>query len=359
MASSDYDTYGRMHAKSLYLSEDGIRLHNNADDTQTVTLKCTPSQAGDVEISLPTSAGSLLSAGSDLEASNLVNFNAVTPGTLANADTFVFGDADASHAAKGVTAADLKTFINAGEVQLPSGTNNQVLNNNAGTWEAVNVSGDLTNAGGAFTVANGAIDNAKVAAGANIEKSKLAALNIQNSDVAAGAGIEKSKLAALEIADADIAVAANIAKSKLAALDIADADVAVGAAIAYNKLALSNSIVEGDLTNNAVTSDKLAANSVNEFKIGSNQVKDSHIVSAGTAGTAEATKFVKLDGSKDISGLNAVGMATATAQTSIEAPTFYFGTNQWRMQLSGGNLVMQKWNGVDTWVTHHTFDDGA
>ena len=357
--SSDYDTYGRVHAKSLYLSEDGVRIHNNADDTQTVTLKCTPSQAGNVEISLPTSAGALLSASSDLEASNLVNFNTVTPGSLANADTFVFGDADESHAAKGVTAADLKTFINAGEVTLPSGTNNQVLNNNAGTWEAVNVSGDVSNAGGAFSLANDVVTNAHVAAGAAIEKSKLAALNIDNSDIAPAAGIEKSKLAALNLVDADIDASANISKSKLAALEVTDSDVAAGAAIAYNKLALSNSIVEGDLSNNAVTADKLAANSVNEFKIAANNVKDSHIASAGTAGTAEATKFVKLDGSKDISGLNDVGMATATAQTSVEAPTFYFGSNQWRMQLDGGNLVMQKWNGVDTWVTHHTFDDGA
>ena len=356
--ASDYPDYGRLHSKSVALSEDGIKIIANADSSKSVTLKCTPSQAGNVDISLPTSAGALLSAGSDLEASNLVNFNSVTPGTLANADTFVFGDADASHAAKGVTAADLKTFINAGEVALPSGTNDQLLYNNAGTWTAVDASGDLTHSAGAFTVANGAIDNAKVAAGANIEKSKLAALNIDNSDVAVGANIAKNKLAALEIDNSDVAAGANISKSKLAALEIADADVAAGAAIAYNKLALSNSIVEGDLTNNAVTADKLAANSVNEFKIGSNQVKDSHIVSAGTAGTAEATKFVKLDASKDISGLNAVGMATATAQTSVEAPAFYFGTNQWRMQIVGGNLVMQKYD-TGTWTTHHTFDDGA
>ena len=358
MASSDYDTYGRMHAKSLYLSEDGIRLHNNADDTQTVTLKCTPSEVGNVDISLPTSAGALLSAGSDLEASQLVNFNSLTPGSLVNGDTFVFGDASASHAAKGVTAADLKTFINAGEVSLPSGTNDQLMYNNAGTWEAVDASGDVTHSAGAFTVANGAIDNAKISGAAAIEKSKLAALNIDNSDVAPGAGIEKSKLAALDIQDSDVAAGATIAKSKLASLEIADADVAAGANIAYNKLALSNSIVEGDLTNNAVTADKLAANSVNEFKIGSNQVKDSHIVSAGSPGTAEATKFVNLDASKDVSGLNAVGMATATAQTSVEAPTFYFGSNQWRMQIDTGNLVMQKWNG-SSWDTHHTFDDGA
>ena len=358
MASSDYDTYGRIHSKSLYLSEDGVRIHNNSDDSKTVTLKCTPTGVGNVDISLPTSAGALLSAGSNLDASKLDSFNTVTPGTLANGDTFVFGDADGGHAGKRVLASELKTFINAGEVELPSGTADQVLVNNAGTWEAAAVSGDLSNTLGAFTVANDAITNAKVAAGAAIAKSKLAALDIADADVAAGAAIAKSKLAALEIADADVAAGAAIAKSKLAALEVADADVAAGAAIAYSKLALTNSLVEGDLTNNAVTADKLASNSVNEFKIAANNVKDSHIASAGSAGTAEATKFVKLDGSKDISGLNAVGMATATASTSVESPIMYFGTNQWRMQIDTGNLVMQKWNGT-SWDTHHTFDDGA
>ena len=177
--SSDCDTYGRMHAKSLGLSEDGIRLHNNADDTQSVTLKCAPSQAGNVEILLP-SAGALLSASSDIEVSNLVNFKSLTPGTLDNADTAVFGNVANSHAARGATLSDLKTFINAGEVQLPFGTNNQVLNNNAGTWESVDVSGHLTNAGGNFSLANDVVTNAHVAAGAAIEKSKLAALDTQN-----------------------------------------------------------------------------------------------------------------------------------------------------------------------------------
>ena len=356
--ASDYPDYGRLHSKSIALSEDGMKITANADASKSVTLKCTPSAVGNVDISLPTSAGALLSAGSNLDASKLNSFDTVTPGSLANGDTFVFGDADGGHAAKKVLASELKTFINSGEVSLPSGTNDQLLVNNTGTWESATVSGDLTNSAGAFTLSNDSVTNAKVATGAAIEKSKLAALNIDNSDIAAGANIEKSKLAALNVADADVAAGANIAKSKLAALEVADADVAAGAAIAYNKLALSNSIVQGDLTNNAVTADKLAANSVNEFKIAANNVKDSHIVSAGSAGTAEATKFVKLDGSKDISGLNAVGMATATAQTSVEAPTFYFGTNQWRMQLDAGDLVMQKWNGT-AWATHHTFDSGA
>lgn len=60
---------------------------------------------------------------------------------------------------------------------------------------------------------------------------------LTNAHIAAGAAIDKSKLAALNITDADIAAAAGIAKSKLGALNIADADVQAAAAIAISKLA--------------------------------------------------------------------------------------------------------------------------
>lgn len=60
---------------------------------------------------------------------------------------------------------------------------------------------------------------------------------ITNAQIAAGAAIDKSKLAALNITDADIAAAAGIAKSKLGPLNIANADVVAGAAIAISKLA--------------------------------------------------------------------------------------------------------------------------
>lgn len=59
---------------------------------------------------------------------------------------------------------------------------------------------------------------------------------ITNAQIAAGAAIDKSKLAALNITDADIAAAAGIAKSKLGPLNIADADIVAGAAIAIAKL---------------------------------------------------------------------------------------------------------------------------
>ena len=87
------------------------------------------------------------------------------------------------------------------------------------------------------TVPDGSVTNAKVAANAAIEKTKLAALEIVNADVATGAAIAKAKLAALAIVNDDVDAAAGIVKTKLAALAIVDADVDAAAAIAKTKLA--------------------------------------------------------------------------------------------------------------------------
>ena len=255
MSSSDYDTYSNLHAKSAFLSEAGIRYHLDSDDSKTVTLKATPSQAGNVDLTLPTSAGALLSDQSNLNGAKLSDGSVATAALaddsvnadkisfhdatdigagLHNADSFLVSDSDNANAVKRVTGAALKMFC-----------------------------------GGSLSA--GDIDN-----------SNLFAANVVDT-----------------------------------------------AAIA----------------NDAVT----------EFKIGANQVKDTHIVSAGTAGTAGATKFVKLDANKDIAGLNDVGCATVEAQTSLEAPIVYLGDNQWRMKVAGGHLVFENWNG-SAWAQGHQID---
>ena len=333
--SSNYDTYSRLHARSLYASETALRIHNDTDDSKTVTLKATPSEAGNVDITLPTTAGALLTSNDNVNANKLTGLDALGQPGLANEDVFLYADNSDSNAVVGVSGADLKTFINAGQTSLPSGSNDQFMYHNGADWTASNVGGDMTHTGGNFTVANGAIDNSKVAVGAGIEKSKLGPLNITNSDIQPGAGIEKSKLGNLDISNSDIAVGANISKSKLANLDIADSDVAGGANIAYNKLDLNNAIQSGDLTDNCVTEDKIA----------NNQVKDNHIVSAGTAGVAGSLEFVKLDANKDIAGLNEV-------ETVV---TYIGGPNKWRMKLSGDDLVMEQYDPIGlTWNVGHT-----
>ena len=174
MASSDYDTYGNLKIKSVLLdAPSGVKFFDPNDDSKSVTLKATGLGAGNVDIQLPTSAGTLMTTGDSMN---------LQPGDIDNTNLFAADVVDSS------------------------------------------------------ALAPNAVSDTHIAAGANIAKSKLAALQIQDSDVAAGANIAKNKLASLQIADSDVAAGANIAKSKLASLEVANADVATNAAIAGSKV---------------------------------------------------------------------------------------------------------------------------
>lgn len=128
------------------------------------------------------------------------------------------------------------------------------------------------------TVPDGSVTNAKVAAGAAIDMSKLS-LAITDSEVAAAAGIAKTKLGALDIADADVAAGAAIAKSKLAALEIADADVAAAAAISKSKLA-SLAIGDSDV-------DSISVSKVTDAVAGTGTTGDKKITKIGYDSTTE------------------------------------------------------------------------
>ena len=154
MASSDYDTYGNLKIKSVLLdAPSGLVFHDPSDDTKKVTLKATGLGAGNVDIQLPTAAGTLLTTGSSVT---------LQAGDINNSNLF---------------AAN-------------------VVDSNA--------------------LASNAVSNVNIAANASIAKSKLASLAIADSDIAANANIAKSKLAALAIANADVANNAAIAGSKVA-----------------------------------------------------------------------------------------------------------------------------------------------
>ena len=153
MASSDYDTYGNLKIKSVLLdAPSGLVFHDPNDDSKSVTLKATGLGSGNVDIQLPTAAGTLLTTGSSV--------------------TLQAGDIDNSN----LFAAN-------------------VVDSNA--------------------LASNAVSNVNIAADASIAKSKLASLAIVDADVAANASIAKSKLAALDIANADVAANAAIAGSKV------------------------------------------------------------------------------------------------------------------------------------------------
>lgn len=85
-----------------------------------------------------------------------------------------------------------------------------------GVAPAVDTVGVWTPGGGSGALVYQKITNAQIAAGAAIDKSKLAALNITDADIAGAAAIAKSKLGPLNITNADIQAAAAIAISKLA-----------------------------------------------------------------------------------------------------------------------------------------------
>ena len=179
MASSAYDTYGKLLAKNVYLDESGLRFHDADDDTKTITLKASNIQAGNADITLPTSAGALLSAGSNLDGANLTAGSVATAALeddcvtaakvdiasaddigagLADADSFFVSDSDASDAVKRVTGAALKTFI--GSTSLQPG---DIDNSNLFAANVVD----------ANALANDAVQNANVAAGAAIAGSKV------------------------------------------------------------------------------------------------------------------------------------------------------------------------------------------
>ena len=110
--------------------------------------------------------------------------------------------------------------------------------------------------------------------------------------------------------DSMISGTAAISKSKLAALNIDNNDISAGAGVVYSKLQLNNAIVMGDLVDGPTT-----------------------------AGTAEASKLVQVDGSKDIAGLNNV-----TAAGSVQGANLLIGNSEWKVVVDGGNLAFQKFN---------------
>ena len=185
MASSDFDTYGQLHAKSVFLSQDGMRIHNDNDDSQTVTLKATPNQGGDIELTLPVGqAGALLSEHSDLDARNLKNLNLVTPeANVADADKFAFVDDSDSESLKICTASQLKTYVGAAAGLSPGDINNA----NLFTAGVVDSNALAANAVDSAALADNAVDTAAIGAGqvtaAKVATDAISTGKIQNDAV--------------------------------------------------------------------------------------------------------------------------------------------------------------------------------
>lgn len=293
MASS-VDTYGTFSANKVEV-DSIIKFTGSTDDSKSISIQLAgnPSANGDVVYTLPV----------------------ITSGkTLATTDD--------------VSA-------------LPSSANNQVLVSNSGTYASVNVSGDLTNAAGAFTVANNAISNAKIANNA-VDAQKIAdnAVTTQklNADCVTGAKIADQavdsehythgSIDTVHIADAQITVA------KLEALS--DGQVLVGNG-SNRPVAVG---ISGDiaLANNGTVS------------ISSGVIVNADVnASASIAGT----KLVPNFGAQNI---ETTGNITTAGDLQVAAnKTLRFGTDSngvWRLAIAGGgaSLQIQK-KEAGSWVT--------
>lgn len=186
MASSVYDTYGKIAVKNVWMDESGLRMFNADDDTKYVEIKAQAGPSGQHVHTLPHSSGVVLNDQSTLAAAKL-GINAATGvDALNNLDEFLLYDTSAT-ANKKISAADLKTFC-APASSLPAASAGEVLIYTT-EWDNVALSGAITvNSSGITTLANDVVNNAKVAAGAAIAYSKLNLANsIQNADIVDGA----------------------------------------------------------------------------------------------------------------------------------------------------------------------------
>ena len=349
---SDYDTYSRIHAKSMMLSEDGVRWHLDTDSAKTVTLKCTPSASGNIDVQLPTTAGTLMLTSADLDSRNLAHGNLLTSVAPVDDDAFLVYDASDSNDPKRVLGSSLKAYI--GSVGLPGATEAQMLvANSSGVYSSVSLSGDATvNASGVLSLASDSVGSAQIEANA-VTAGKL---NINGATLLSGhvIGVDEmllyddSSASNVKVPMSGVAsyVSANLSVGSVSSLKIVDGAVTTvklaSDAVTSAKIADAN-VTEGKLASNAVTSAKIADANVTEGKLASNAVSTAKIVDANITTAKLADDCV-----------TSAKLAPAVAlDTSVEAPIVYIGNNKWKMELSTNDLVFSYWNG-SAWVVGQT-----
>ena len=86
--SSDYDTYGNLKVKSVLLdAPSGLVFHDPEDDSKKATIKVTGLQAGNIDLNLPTTAGTLMTTADSVN---------LQPGDIGNANLFAADVVDAN-----------------------------------------------------------------------------------------------------------------------------------------------------------------------------------------------------------------------------------------------------------------------
>tara|TARA_R110000851_G_scaffold64885_2_gene147505 strand:- start:2330 stop:3103 length:774 start_codon:yes stop_codon:yes gene_type:complete len=173
--SNTLDFYGQVAAKSLKVQQEVVFQTSNTNSAKIVVAPQTA--AGLYQFNLPdlTASQNILLDSSALagEKLSVAGMTAITAASLDDSGKFLVEDPMGGEV-KSISGTQLKLFIGAGDT-LPPAMNNDIMVSNGGdNFVSYGVSGDLTNALGVFTIASGAVDDAKVSATAAIATSKLA-----------------------------------------------------------------------------------------------------------------------------------------------------------------------------------------
>jgi hypothetical protein len=174
-----------------------------------------------------------------------------------------------------------------------------LIANSSGVYASQTLSGDATvNASGALTLANDSVGTAQ------IENSAVTAgkLNINGATALSG-----SVVGADEVLLYDASTTSNV-------------KVPMSGVATY---------VSANLTNNAVSTAKVADSAITTAK-----VADANITTDKVADDA----------------ITSAKLAAAIAlDTSVQAPTVFIGSNKWKVELNGNDLVFYYYNG-SAWV---------
>jgi hypothetical protein len=181
------------------------------------------------------------------------------------------------------------------------------------------MSGDATvNASGVLTLANDSVGTAQVEAGA-ITAGKL---DINGATLLSGhvIGVDEMLLY-------DASSTSNVKVPMSGVASYVSANLSVGRVSSVK-------IVDG-----AITTVKVASDAITTVKIA-----DANITTAKVADAAITTAKVADD------AITSAKLAAAIAlDTSVQAPTVFIGSNKWKVELNGNDLVFYYYNG-SAWV---------
>ena len=264
----------------------------------------------------------------DLDSRNLVNGNLLSSVTPVDADSFLIYDASASDAPRRVIGTSLKAYIGAG---LPTGNTpaNVLVADGSGVFQSVALSGDATISNvGALTLANDSVGSAQIEANA-VTASKL---DINGATLLSGIVIGVDEMLLY-----DASSTSNVKVPMSGVASYVSANLSVGSVSSVK-------IVDGAITTVKVASDAITTVKIADANITTAKVADAAITTAKVADANITTDKVADD------AITSAKLAAAIAlDTSVQAPTVFIGSNKWKVELNGNDLVFYYYNG-SAWV---------